>query len=402
MKRASAIICLCLTAISVMGQSATENYYLHDTEIIEKTASDVANKYAKGDQNNQLLLKSQIQEAFGKYFKNRKTEAKDVVGKSIINDLNNRIAEQEKTILTLRSENASLTKEENARIFEDSITKLNQSHSNLLSSKESEMKDLLDSIGRLNARIDELNAENNRLNDDINRQNANSAIFANINAKLKERQEDLARAYRNCTGQSLASLTHPESDIKATEAYLELLKLLDQPVPKEQQEQIAKIKAICEAAKYYQDAQNELAAKYNKKEVEDLLKKGKGLNGTNGTLEQIQKTELEGIIKALQQEIDVVMNFRNGILGSLKEEGSLPPASIKDATDKIDLHVGLFTDGDPNIEKDGYNRHYTHINKVLKQLRKGINEAEKRGFTNDKTYQKFLDDISIELGEDIK
>ena len=390
MKKILVTLSLIVACITAFAQGNKFEYVVSDPKIQEEIVRQIAAEYSKGDKMVGAAYETMLREGFNAYFNHKKTKA-TVFEIDTVASLN-------RTILQKDKELKALSKENQQKVLADSAKAWADRHAALMSSKNSELRACADTIGDLKKQVATLISDNAAANNELASLRQSASIVKNITNQLAEKQQTLNTAYSECNNGSLEYITDLDGKRKAIEGYTDFLKLLDQPVPDQQQRQIDVINSTCDAAEFYNKARAELKQKYDQKSVDNLIKKSATIKSAG--LNSQKATELVAVTELLKNEGNAIKNLRNIITYELMPEGSIPDRdSATDLVNIINKRVNAFV-SDPNSTTNGYNAAYTYLNQQLDRLRKEILNWNK--YQKESEFKALLNQISDSLGDQVK
>lgn len=390
MKRIGVLISLCMMVFLAYGQKDRTAYVIVDETFRDLIIDKAAEKYSNGDAMEKLSLTSMLREGFDKYFKDGKVSKVSVFPPDSLVRLHERIR-------TLKEANGKLTKNHYAKVLADSTNAWNAKDQASRAMKENTLRAWNDSINRLNALLAQVGKENDSFSQQVSALSSKTKILDGISSDLTEKQKKFNSAYEY-SKHPLSEITKTDAMKDAVTSYEESLKALRQTLTPEQQKQKAEILGCANVAGYYQKAMQQLSGRYDKKAVAEILKVAPNTKGLDGD----KLREIEEIQKRLRNEIYVLKNFRNAILGSLKDMGSIKDdADRNKALEIISENVDVFSMNDASRAKDGYNIKYGFINGKLNELRNAVRNYRTNRFTDGKTFITYLDKISTDLGDSV-
>lgn len=390
MKRIGVLISLCMMVFLAYGQKGRTAYVIVDESLRDVIIDKAAEKYSNGDAMKKLSLTSMLREGFEKYFNDGKVSKVRVFSPDSLARLQERI-------LKIEEAKGKLTKSYFDKVLRDSINALDAKAQISIAEKNNTLKAWHDSINRLNTLLAQVGKENDSFSQQVSALSSKTKILDGISSDLTEKQKKFNSAYEY-SKHPLAEITKTDAMKDAVTSYEESLKALRQTLSPEQQKQKAEILGCANVAGYYQKATQQLSGKYDKKAVAEILKAAPNTKGLDGD----KLKEVEEIQKRLRNEIYVLKNFRNAILGSLKDLGSIKDDIGRNkALEIINENVDVFSMNDASRAKDGYNIKYTFINGKLNELRNAIRNYHANRFMDGKTFITYLDKIGTDLGDSV-
>lgn len=375
----------------LFSQTNSLRYVTVDEEIRDKVVTKIIKSFDPEDKKEAVLYERMLSEAFDSYFSHKKVNA-TVFGIDTIKSLNRQLKLKDDELKRLSKEGYDKKIQDIEAVWQakyDSVQNF-LSESNLL---------LSDTINQLKGETEQFMEQLSKVNDELQSLRQSASVVDNIMKQLNEKQQILNSAYGKCVNSQLINIHDIQGMRSATSSYVEFLSLLNQTTPAEQQSQISTIEAICNVAEFCQEAVVEFDKKYDQESVERLISKSAVTEEYLKSLTPMQQTEFVQISEALKKIDRVVLNFRNGVVRSLSDEGCIPDEdAVGKALSTISGYVSLLTDDNPNCN-GGYDNYYKYLNRILEQLRTGIKESSKRSFDNEEKYKKFLEGINESIGK---
>ena len=395
----------------ITAQTTNRQYVLVDDNVKQEIIEKLMSSLSTSENEAKYMIKGLIDDAFNQYFTHKKT-ACDVFEADSVESLHKLLKQKDKEIRELQKSHFEELVKENTKLWSERFDSLADASTARYNELKYYWEVKYDSVVSFDSLIvsvlnDSIASISHRLSFTIEKMDSlqaecavlqqNALVFEGISEELSLRQRTLNEAYSSCLNSGLGYI---EGDAvrEKVDSYKELLGMLKQRIPAEQQKQIDQIEKICKVVDFFDSAIAQLAMPFDKEANDKLLEEYETLGELCGMLQPIQQTELAQVQQALDEEYLAVLHFRNGIIGTLKEEGLIPNEAAIDANLKmIDEKVGLFTSGKTNFDEGYYYRYYVHINKQLSDLRTWLTNFPKKDYGNSEVFVKHLDEVSKSL-----
>ena len=424
------IILINAILIVVCTSHAQEAKYVRvDDDVASTVIESVLKKADFENDKERVYSKTLIENAFEKYFNNRKLQEKVFTQDTItsmhktVRHLNERLTKTEKT---LESQKEQIAKLEQQLEKYDSICKVVKSleHSLQDSSKlikacqqkiieqnlqlsEQSRKDsvtMTTEIGRYRVAHDSIAEANKAMAAKLTAlQQTNDSLakmtryFATVQTRKAEMETNISWIYRSCCETSLCEGDTDWDDyVIKVQTYKSLIDALGVPCEKDMDEQCAFIMAMKDISTLADKVLVSMKGKFDEAANKQLL-----FEVEQSSVEMLtdeQKKEWEALAEALKSFPNVSRNFRNGILGDLKSLACIPNDEAKmQGLEYIDGNIRMFFNYSPNEGVWYYGPYYEHLNKLTDRLRNDLNANKKNKFGDEKVFETYLNEMANEV-----
>lgn len=391
------VLCLWLGITTVAAQEQT--YISVNQQTADKITKRVLDQQEGATPENIGWAKGLIQEAFRLYFSDKSVRA-EVYDETAMDRLEQEKAYLLDSIKGLHKDNKDLAKQLSKENIQGQLDDLREQLNREFEDKQQEAAirqsasdDSLalqaKRISLLNQQLDSVQqvlAERNALVDKLQE---DSKIAKAVIAQYGQRRDAVVELYQGTVNSQTLEYVESSQINLAISNYMEYSKLVSFPVEQDVKDKIDYLQAAALAGEFYQKAVATMAAKYDAKATEALVKDCGQLD--DSLLNSGQKTVLAQVQEALEEEGKAIAHFRLSIIDYLKEQGQIPDQeTVKDVKGGIWLRVGNFAEG-RYTDRKHYSPYYVNLNNVLDGAIQGLKVM------NEKDYETFVNDIEAAL-----